>query len=113
MGFSESKSGQAEIIVIGDEVISGFIVDTNSKYLGQQISELGMGVLCITKIGDDFSVIKECVEKALQRSDWVILTGGLGVTHDDITKSVVMKVFGSNLRRDTTVSYTHLRAHET
>ena len=59
MGFSESKSGQVEIIVIGDEVISGFIVDTNSKYLGQEISELGMGVLCITKIGDDSSVIKE------------------------------------------------------
>ena len=103
MGFSKSKSGHAEIIVIGDEVISGFIVDTNSKYLGQQISELGMGVLCITKIGDDFSVIKESVEKALQRSDWIILTGGLGVTHDDITKSVVMKVFGSNLRRDAKV----------
>ena len=103
MGFSKSKSGQAEIIVIGDEVISGFIVDTNSKYLGQRISELGMRVLCITKIGDDFSEIKESVEKALQRSDWVILTGGLGVTHDDITKSVVMKVFGSNLRRDAKV----------
>ena len=54
MGFSKSKSGQAEIIVIGDEVISGFIVDTNSKYLGQRISELGIRVLCIKKIGDDF-----------------------------------------------------------
>ena len=63
MGFSKSKSGQAEIIVIGDEVISGFIVDTNSKYLGQQISELGMGVLCITKIGDDSSVLKNVLKR--------------------------------------------------
>ena len=49
MGFSKSKSGQAEIIVIGDEVISGFIVDTNSKYLGQRISELGIRVYVLQK----------------------------------------------------------------
>lgn len=104
MSFGGSKSGRAEVLVIGDEVISGLIVDTNSKYLGQRIFELGMSVSRITKIGDDFSVIEECVEKALQRSDWVILTGGLGVTHDDITKSVVMKIFGSNLRRDEKVA---------
>ncbi|MEK9628815.1 MAG: competence/damage-inducible protein A [Nitrospinota bacterium] len=100
MGFGSSESGQAEIIVIGDEVISGLIVDTNSKYLAQRIFELGLSVSCITKIGDNFSVIEDEIEKALQRSDWIILTGGLGGTHDDITKSVVTKVFGSNLRQD-------------
>ncbi len=104
MGFGDSKASQAEIIVIGDEVISGLIVDTNSKYLGQRIFEVGMGVSRITKIGDDSSVIEECVEKALQRSDWIFLTGGLGVTHDDITKSVMLKVFGSHLRRDKKVA---------
>jgi len=104
MGFSGSKSGQAEILVIGDEVISGLIVDTNSKYLGQRIFDLGIGVSRITKIGDDALVIEECVEKALQRSDWIILTGGLGATHDDITKSVVTRIFGSNLLRDEKVA---------
>jgi nicotinamide-nucleotide amidase len=98
MIFSDSNS--VEILVIGDELISGLIVDTNSKYLGGRIYESGAGVSRITKIGDDFSIIKECVEQALQRSKWIILTGGLGITHDDITKSVLMKVFVSNLHRD-------------
>ncbi len=98
MIFSDSNS--AEILVIGDEVISGLIVDTNSKYLGERIYESGSGVSRITKIGDDSSTIEECVEQALQRSNWIILTGGLGITHDDITKSVLMKVFTSNLKRD-------------
>jgi nicotinamide-nucleotide amidase len=99
-----SSANSAEILVIGDEVISGLIVDTNSKYLGERIYESGVGVSRITKIGDDFSIIKECVEQALQRSHWVILTGGLGITHDDITKSVLMKVFASSLRRDEKVT---------
>ncbi|MBC8283300.1 MAG: competence/damage-inducible protein A, partial [Nitrospinae bacterium] len=104
MIFGGSNSDQAEVLVIGDEVISGLIVDTNSKYLGERIHELGIGVSRITKIGDDFSVIEECIEKALQRSDWIVLTGGLGITHDDITKSVVVKVFGSKLHRDEKVA---------
>ena len=98
MIFSDSNS--VEILVIGDEVISGLIVDTNSKYLGERIYDSGAGVSRITKIGDDFSIMEECVEQALQRSNWIILTGGLGVTHDDITKSVLTKVFESNLHRD-------------
>ena len=104
MIFGGSNSDQAEVIVIGDEVISGLIHDTNSKYLGERIHELGIGVSRITKIGDDFSTIEECVEEAINRSNWIILTGGLGITHDDITKSVVIKVFGSKLRRDEKVS---------
>lgn len=104
MIFGGSNSDQAEVIVIGDEVISGLIHDTNSKYLGERIHELGIGISRITKIGDDFSTIEECVEKAINRSNWIILTGGLGITHDDITKSVVIKVFGSKLRRDEKVS---------
>jgi nicotinamide-nucleotide amidase len=98
MIFNDSNS--VEILVIGDEVISGLIVDTNSKYLGERIYESAAGVSRITKIGDDFSIIEECVEQALQRSNWIILTGGLGITHDDITKSVLTKVFASNLHRD-------------
>jgi nicotinamide-nucleotide amidase len=95
-----SDSNSVEILVIGDEVISGLIVDTNSKYLGERIYESAVGVSRITKIGDDFFIIEECVEQALQRSKWIILTGGLGITHDDITKSVLTKVFASNLHRD-------------
>ena len=54
-----SGSNSAEILVIGDEVISGLIVDTNSKYLGERIYESGNGVSRITKIGDDFSIMEE------------------------------------------------------
>ena len=59
MSLNDANSEQAEILVIGDEVISGFIVDTNSKYLGQRIFELGMRVSRITKIGDDSLAIQE------------------------------------------------------
>ena len=100
MLFKDSISKQAEVLVIGDEVVSGLIVDTNSKYLGEQIHALGIGVSRITKVGDDPSIIEQCVTQALQRSRWIILTGGLGITHDDITKSVLIKVFGSGLRKD-------------
>ena len=62
MIFGGSNSDQAEVIVIGDEVISGLIHDTNSKYLGERIHELGIGISRITKIGDDFFTIEECVE---------------------------------------------------
>ncbi len=104
MIFGGPNSGSAEILVIGDEVISGLILDTNSKYLGERIHNLGIGVSRITSVGDDFSTIEDCIVKALQRSDWIVIAGGLGITHDDITKSVLMKIFGPNLRRDEKVA---------
>jgi nicotinamide-nucleotide amidase len=104
MIFGDSKAPCAELVVIGDEVISGLILDRNSKYLGEKIHEFGIEVSRITTVGDSASVIEDCVKLALQRSDWVVLTGGLGATHDDITKSVLLKVFECGLKKDSKVS---------
>ena len=104
MIFGNSKARCAELIVIGDEVISGLILDRNSQYLGEKIHELGIEVSRITTVGDCASVIEDCVKLALNRSDWVVLTGGLGATHDDITKSVLLKVFECGLKTDSKVA---------
>ena len=104
MIFGDAKAPCAELVVIGDEVISGLILDRNSQYLGERIHELGIEVSRITTVGDSASIIEDCVKLALQRSEWVILTGGLGATHDDITKSVLLKVFECGLKKDATVA---------
>ena len=104
MIFGDAKAPCAELVVIGDEVISGLILDRNSQYLGERIHELGIEVSRITTVGDSASIIEDCVKLALQRSEWVILTGGLGATHDDITKSVLLKVFECGLKKDAKVA---------
>ncbi len=104
MIFGNSKAPSAELVVIGDEVISGLILDSNSQFLGERIHELGVQVSRITTVGDSASVIEDCVKLALQRADWVILTGGLGATHDDITKSVLLSVFECGLKKDPKVA---------
>ena len=103
MIFGDSKAPSAELVVIGDEVVSGLILDRNSQYLGEKIHELGIEVSRITTVGDSASIIEDCVKLALERSDWVVLTGGLGSTHDDITKSVLLKVFECGLKKDSKV----------
>ena len=104
MIFGNSKAPSAELVVIGDEVVSGLILDRNSQFLGERIHELGVQVSRITTVGDSASVIEDCVKLALQRADWVILTGGLGATHDDITKSVLLSVFECGLKKDSKVA---------
>ena len=104
MIFGDSKASCAELVVIGDEVISGLILDRNSQYLGEKIHELGIEVSRITTVGDSAPVIEDCIKLALQRSDWVVLTGGLGATHDDITKSILLKVFECGLKKDSKVA---------
>ena len=104
MIFGGSKAPCAELVVIGDEVISGLILDRNSQFLGERIHELGIEVSRITTVGDSSSVIEDCIKLALQRSDWVVLTGGLGATHDDITKAALLKVFECGLKNDSKVA---------
>ncbi len=104
MIFGGSKVPCAELVVIGDEVVSGLILDRNSQYLGERIHELGIEVSRITTVGDSATVIEDSVKLALKRSDWVVLTGGLGATHDDITKSVLLKVFECGLKKDSKVA---------
>ncbi len=91
---------QAEIIAIGNEIVSGLIQDTNGRYLGKQLHLLGIDVTRITAVGDDEGSIVRVVEGALGRVGIVIVTGGLGSTHDDITKDVLARVFNSNMITD-------------
>ena len=89
-----------EIVSIGSELLLGQIVDTNSAWLAQRLSHLGMDVLYQTSVADHRDRMKEVINRALDRSDIVITGGGLGPTMDDITREVVADVMGRNLVLD-------------
>ncbi|MGI9531350.1 competence/damage-inducible protein A [Lutimonas sp.] len=91
---------QAEIITIGDEILIGQIVDTNSQWLGKRLNEIGVSVFQITSIQDDKSHILKAMEEAEKNADIVILTGGLGPTKDDITKLTMTEYFDDTLVRN-------------
>jgi nicotinamide-nucleotide amidase len=95
---------QAEIISIGNEVVSGLTIDSNSAHISQSLMDVGIAVSRIVAIGDDDGTIEEAVKQAFKRVDLVIVTGGLGSTHDDITKKVLARVFQSGFRHDEKVA---------
>jgi len=88
---------RAEIITIGDEIINGEILDSNSAYIGDRLSGLGIEVAFKTSVGDDLKRITEAIKLSLERVDLVIATGGLGPTNDDLTKKGIVKTFKRNL----------------
>jgi nicotinamide-nucleotide amidase len=83
----------AEIIAIGDELLIGQTVNTNSAWLGEQLSGAGVPVRFMTTVGDNAEHIRECLRVAVNRAEIIIATGGLGPTHDDISKKVVADFF--------------------
>lgn len=83
----------AEIITIGDEILIGQIVDTNSQWIGTQLNKIGVSVYQISSIQDDEQHILNALKEAEKRVDIVIITGGLGPTKDDITKKTIAKYF--------------------
>lgn len=87
----------AEIITIGDEILIGQVIDTNSAWLATQLNQLGIRVKQITSISDDKSHIFEAINQAFERVDLVICTGGLGPTRDDITKRTLADYFDTVL----------------
>ena len=84
---------KAEIITIGTEIISGQIVDTNSPYIAQNLSEKGIQVLFQTSVGDDKELLKSALKIARDRVSLIITTGGLGPTANDITREAVSEFF--------------------
>ena len=84
---------KAEIITIGDEILIGQIVDTNSQWIGKQLNNIGVSVYQISSIQDDQEHILKALKEAEQRVDIVIITGGLGPTKDDITKKTIATYF--------------------
>lgn len=87
----------AEIITIGDELLIGQVVNTNQAYIAQRLNEAGVVVGRMTTVGDRRESILEAFQSAWDRHRVVMVTGGLGPTHDDITRSVVCEFFGTDL----------------
>ena len=88
---------KSTIITIGDEILIGQILDTNSRYISQALNRLGIVVAERTSIGDNAEQIEQTLDRALAATDVVIITGGLGPTKDDITKHTLARYFGSEL----------------
>ena len=95
---------KASILTIGDEILIGQIVDTNSASIARHLNNAGIVVWERTSVGDQREQITEAVKRAMNQSDVVILTGGLGPTKDDITKKTLAELFGSRLVCDQTVA---------
>ncbi len=88
---------KVQIITIGDEILIGQIVDTNSAWMGQLLNQNGAEVIKIDSIGDDYELIQQTLKQAIHYADIVLITGGLGPTKDDITKKALADYFGVSL----------------
>lgn len=87
----------AEIITIGDELLIGQVIDTNSAWMGQKLSDIGIKVSQITSISDSRNAIINALKEAGKRAQLVLITGGLGPTKDDITKETLREYFGGEM----------------
>lgn len=94
----------AEIITIGDELLIGQVVDTNSAFIAQTLNNIGASIYQITSVQDDREHILQALADAESRVDIIILTGGLGPTKDDITKKTLAEYFNDTLIRDDAVT---------
>ena len=91
------------MVAVGTELLLGQIVDTNSSWIGEQLALAGIDSHFQTKVGDNLGRMTAALEQALDRSDAVIVCGGLGPTPDDITRDAIAAVMGVGLRRDEAV----------
>jgi nicotinamide-nucleotide amidase len=91
---------RVELVAIGDELLLGFTVDTNSAFIARELSALGVAVGRRLSVGDDEAEITSAVSEALARAQGVIVTGGIGPTNDDVTRPALAAAFGRRLRRD-------------
>ena len=91
---------RCEVVAIGTELLLGQIIDTNSSWLGEKLSDIGIDSYFQTKVGDNKERIIETIELALSRSDAVICCGGLGPTQDDITRDCIATVTNKPLRKN-------------
>ena len=91
------KNMQTHLLTIGDEILIGQIVDTNSPWMSRELNLRGMAVSGKSSVGDTRQAIIDGIEHAASRADVVIMTGGLGPTKDDITKKTLAEMFGSEM----------------
>lgn len=88
---------KAELISIGDELLIGQVVNTNASWIAGELNKAGISVVRITAISDKKDEIINAIDEALPRADVILMTGGLGPTNDDITKTVLAEYFGSQM----------------
>jgi len=86
-----------EVISIGDEIVNGRLLDTNSQWISQRLEDLGARVLYHTSVGDDLPAMAAVFRQAIERSDYVVTTGGLGPTADDLTRPALAEAAGLSL----------------
>jgi nicotinamide-nucleotide amidase len=84
---------KAEIIAIGSELLLGQLVDTNSSFIAKRLAENGIELIQTTTVGDDLARMEEVIREAINRSQVVITTGGIGPTEDDLTREAIAEVF--------------------
>ncbi|MDQ1425357.1 MAG: nicotinamide-nucleotide amidase [Acidimicrobiaceae bacterium] len=92
------------MLAVGTELLLGQIVDTNSSWIGEQLALSGIGNMMQVKVGDNHARIVQAIRDALDRADALIVSGGLGPTHDDITREAIAEVMGVELHQDDVVA---------
>jgi nicotinamide-nucleotide amidase len=88
---------QAELIAVGNELLNGSTLDTNSSFLALELEKIGISVASISLVSDDIDNIANCLRRSIEQSSVVILTGGLGPTSDDLTRDAIAKVAGRKI----------------
>lgn len=88
---------KAEIVSIGTEILLGEITDTNAQYMASRLPMLGIDLYWVSQVGDNRARIIEVLQRAWNRSDIILLTGGLGPTADDVTREAIAGMFGEEL----------------
>jgi len=91
---------RGEIVSVGTELLLGMIADTNAQYLCQELATVGVDVFWISQVGDNQARVVEVFRRALERSQVVIVTGGLGPTEDDLTREAIAETVGESLKVD-------------
>src|SRR5256884_8271282 len=99
---------RAEIISCGTELLLGHITDTNATFLAQSLSALGIDLYFVSQVGDNLGRIVETLKRAWERSDLIIMTGGLGPTEDDLARESISALLGETMQVDTVLE-TELR----
>jgi nicotinamide-nucleotide amidase len=96
----EGEIMRAEIMSVGTELLLGQITDTNATYLAQQLAPLGIDLFYVSQVGDNLERLVDTMRRARDRSDVVVVTGGLGPTEDDLTREAIAAVLGEQPRVD-------------
>ena len=96
---------RAEIISVGTELLLGEITDTNASFLASQLPHLGIDLYWISQVGDNLARLVEVLRRAWQRSEFILITGGLGPTEDDLTREAIAEMLGERLEIDSSLEY--------